>query len=191
MTTIAIFLPDAFADWEAAHLASAARSYMKQQVRYATLDGAPVTSAGGLRVTPDAALGDLPRADALVLVGSDSWAGDAAPDLAAHLATARRNGTLIAGICGATLALARAGLLDHVRHTSNSADFLASTGYAGASRYVDTPAPVRDDGIVTAPGTAPVTFMVETLTALGLDGPELDHYATLLGAEFAPKAAAA
>ena len=72
--------------------------------------------------------------------------------LAGFVDAARRwseAGTPVAGICGATMGLARAGLLDDRRHTSNAPEQLSPTGYAGAAHYVDAPA-VTDRGVITA-----------------------------------------
>jgi putative intracellular protease/amidase len=63
----------------------------------------------------------------------------------------------VAAICGATAGLARAGILDDRRHTSNAAVYLEATGYAGAVRYVDEPA-VTDGDLITAGATSPVEF---------------------------------
>ena len=66
-------------------------------------------------------------------------------------------GVPVAAICGATFGLARAGLLDDRKHTSNDPRFLASSGYAGGDRYVDAPA-VDDRGVITASAMAPLEF---------------------------------
>ena len=76
-------------------------------------------------------------------------------------------GVPVAAICGATAGLARAGLLDRRRHTSNAASYLKGTGYAGAELYVDAPA-VCADGLITAGGMAPVEFAREIFAALAL-----------------------
>ena len=66
-----------------------------------------------------------------------------------------------------TAGLARAGLLDERKHTSASADYLAATGYAGASHYVDERA-VVDGDLITAGPQSPVQFARATLERLGL-----------------------
>ena len=79
-------------------------------------------------------------------------------------------GVPVAGICAATLALARGGLLDHRRHTSNSADFLAASQYQGGSLYENAPA-VTDDKLITAPGTAAIDFARHIFLSLDLYTP--------------------
>ena len=66
-------------------------------------------------------------------------------------------GVPVAAICGATFGLARAGLLDHRRHTSNDAGWLASSGYRGGAHHVNEPA-VDDGSIITASAVAPLDF---------------------------------
>ena len=185
MTTIVTILTEDYADWETALLNAAARSYYKVDTRFATPGGTPVTSSGGLKVTPDMAVEDIDvdAIDALVVNGGAAWSQDGAPDISAVLNKARQAGKVVAGICDGTLALARAGLLDDVRHTSNSAENLRPTGYRGAELYQDQPDAVVDGKIVTAPGTAPVSFMGGVMETLGLRDDNLDYYLRMYGAE--------
>lgn len=188
---LAVLLIEAFADWEVAQLTAAMHTYFDGRVCYLTPRGTPVTSMGGLQVTPDGAVEDF-RAidhDALVLVGSPHWDGPKAPYVGAVLAEANENRRLIAAICGATVAVARAGLLDDRLHTSNSLAFLQqnAVAYDGAASYHDGPYAVRDGNIVTAPGTAPVTFTREVLRALLPEqSTMLSEFARLYAREHAP-----
>ncbi|WP_332685890.1 DJ-1/PfpI family protein [Devosia sp.] len=185
MTTIVTILSEGYADWETALLNAGARQYYGIETRFATPGGKPVTSAGGLKVMPDLAAEDIDVAaiDALVVNGGTAWSRDDAPDISAVLIAARDAGKTVAGICDGTLALARAGLLDMVRHTSNSAENLDPTGYAGKAQYQDQAGAVVDGRIVTAPGTAPVSFMGGVLETLGLRNGDLDFYLGMYGAE--------
>jgi putative intracellular protease/amidase len=90
---------------------------------------------------------------------------------------------VLAGICDGTRVLAQSGVLDTVRHTSNGAANLTDTGYAGAALYQDVPWAVADQRVITAPGTAPVTFTAEVLRALGIDDDNLAAYLAMHGAE--------
>lgn len=78
----------------------------------------------------------------------------------------------VAAACGATFALAAAGLLDQRRHTSNDPSFLAASGYAGADHYLTEPA-VIDGDLVTASGVAPVHFARAVFARLGAHDPDL------------------
>lgn len=185
MTKIVTILTQGYADWETALLNAVARSFYGVETRFATPGGMPVTSSGGLKVTPDLAVEDIDMAsiDALVVNGGAAWSQPDAPDIGTVLIAARDAGKTVAGICDATLALAKAGLLDEIAHTSNSAENLPPTGYHGASHYQDQPAAVVAGKIVTAPGTAPVSFMAGVMETLGLKDGNLDYYLGLHAAE--------
>lgn len=185
MKRIVTILTEGYADWEIGLLTAAARGFYGIEVLHAGPGGRQVVSAGGLKVTPDLAIEaiDLKTTDALIVCGGGIWQSGEAPDLSALLGRANAAGVLVGGICDGTRALAKAGLLDQTGHTSNSAENLMDTGYAGAAFYWDVPYAVAVDGIVTAPGTAPVSFMREIITGLGLGDDNLAFYAGLHGAE--------
>jgi len=162
MTTVRdvhLFVLDTLADWEpaftVAHLNRPAPGMpSRYRVRTVGLDRRPVRTIGGLTVVPDLALDELAPADSalLFLPGADLWSEpvtDPALALARRFAAAR---VPVAAICGATFGLARAGLLDDRRHTSNDPNWLASSGYRGAALYVREPA-VEDRGVFTAGAT--------------------------------------
>lgn len=91
---------------------------------------------------------------------------------------------MVAGICAAASALAGTGVLNHVAHTGNSVDSHSKyESYQGAEHYRDQPQAVSDKGIVTAPGSAPVTFATAVLKALDLWGPEAEAEITVFSAE--------
>ncbi|MEO7223079.1 MAG: DJ-1/PfpI family protein [Devosia sp.] len=185
MTKIVTILTDGFADWETSLLNAVARGFYGVETAYASLDGMPVTSMGGMKVTPDFALGDLEAAgcDALIVCGGGAWEQADAPDISAVLQKAAANGRVVAGICAGSYQLARAELLDAVAHTSNSKADLEATGYLGSGHYRDTPEAVRDGKIVTAAGVAPVSFLAKVMDALGLRDANLDYYLGLHAAQ--------
>ena len=189
MTTIVTILTEGYADWEIAMLTGSARSFYGMKILHAAPGGAPVTSAGGLRVTPDLAIRaiELGAIDALVVCGGGAWRTERAPDLDLLLHGAWEHDVLIGGICDGTRALAKAGLLDKVEHTSNSPETLLETGYGGKMHYWDVPHAVSAERIVTAPGTAPVSFMGAILEGLGYADRNLDYYLGLLAAEHASR----
>ncbi len=187
MTTIVTILTPGYADWETAMLSAGARDYFRIETRFATPDGEMVTSAGGLRVMPHMAVGDIdPNAiDAVLVNGGSIWSTPAAPDISGVLRGTYSAGKVVAGICDGVTALARAGLLDSVRHTANGPESLPPTGYSGGAHFLGSPRAVLDRRIVTAPGTAPVSFMGAVLEALGLRTGDLDFYLGLYAAEHA------
>lgn len=179
-------LTEGFADWETGLFNATARLYYDFDTRFATPQGKPVTSSGGMLVTPQLAIEaiDLDGLDVLLVCGGPGWQSAEAPDITALLLDAQRRQVVLAGICDGTRVLAQAGLLDHVRHTSNSADNLTSINtYAGAQLYQDVPHAVADQRVITAPGTAPVTFTAAVLAALGIADDGLKGYLALHAAE--------
>jgi putative intracellular protease/amidase len=123
----------------------------------------------------------------VVVCGSPAFEAESQVDISAQLHQARKAGCIIAGICGATIALACAGMLDDVKHTSNGPGYLDEhvPDYSGVEKYVDQPNAVRDGDIITAPAPAPASFAAEVLAAAGLDPEKAHELKSMLGAEHA------
>ena len=178
MQDIVLYATDTMADWEYAYLTTGLAMGAEQQpdrfrLRILADRQQEVTTAGRLRLPTD---GDLSKAAIdtvalLVLPGADTWSAghERVLDLARALL---ERGTPVAGICGATYGLARAGLLDSRVHTSNAEDFLAPSGYAGTDLYRDTRV-VEDGGLITAPASAPVDFSAAIFRRLELFPPAI------------------
>jgi putative intracellular protease/amidase len=79
----------------------------------------------------------------------------------------------IAAICAATTAVVKLGLLRGRKHTSNGLAYLRSKvpEYAQEQDYVDSPA-VRDRGLITASGVAPIEFARELFEELEVMTPD-------------------
>jgi putative intracellular protease/amidase len=171
---VAVLIFDGFADWEPAFALTGLRRWGKYSVVTVGYERAPITSMGGLRVVPDRTIDELgsvaPRL--FLLPGGDMWQerypADRLEPVLASLVTER---VPIAGICAATIALARAGLFRGRRHTSNGRAFLRrhAPGYETADAYVETLA-VRDAGVISANGLGAVEFASEIFTELGVFG---------------------
>jgi len=186
MTKIVTILTEGFADWETTLLNAVARTYYKVETRYATPGGQPVTSSGGMKVTPDMAAEDVKPEDfdAVIVCGGTAWKSANPPDVAALLHATRDRGVLLGLICDGTWAGAKAGILDEARHTSNGAGYLDPSGYKGSPLYRDTAAAVSDNRIVTAAGTSPVAFMSAIMEGLGLANDDLSYYVGLHAAQY-------
>lgn len=187
MKKLVVLLTEGYADWECGQLLASARSEFKFDVVTASLDGNRVTSTGGVKTLVDTSFDKIDPAttDCLVLCGGTIWESEHAPDLSARLKQFAHTNCVIGGICGATLALARAGLLNATAHTSNAQKFLETvTEYQGQAFYQDVPHAVRSGNIVTASGTAPITFTAEIYRALGFGGADIDEYIATFGREF-------
>jgi putative intracellular protease/amidase len=160
MADVVLYATDTMADWEYGYLTAGLAWAGDERFRLRVLGAGPgpVTTKGRLRVETDGDLGSVEedRVAMLVLPGADSWGTghEAALGLAVRLLG---RSVPVAAICGATLGLARAGVLDERDHTSNARDFLLASGYTGAHRYRDEPV-VEDHDVITAPATKPVDF---------------------------------
>lgn len=163
-----LFIPG-FADWEYGLLAASAVEWFDARAVSLTPDGESVPGISGFRLTPDRSMAsDNTDLDAIAVIGSDRWAGKAAPDVSDFLRSVAARGAIVGGICGGTLPLARAGLFADARHTSNGRDWINrhQAGYAGDEHYQDVPHAVADGAIISAPGSAPGTFAIAFLQAL-------------------------
>jgi putative intracellular protease/amidase len=185
MTKIVTILTEGFADWETGLLNGAARGFYGARTAYASPGGRQITSTGGMKVTPDLALEDIDLSDldALIVCGGVAWQQPGAPDLSVLLKAARQKGRVVGAICDGTVAAARTGILDDVKHTSNGEGYLDATGYTGKSLYQHVSTAVSDKNVVTAPATAPVSFMAEVMKAIGLGDEQLDFYFGLHAAQ--------
>ena len=169
--SIHVVVFDGFADWEPAHALAELRRWGKRAVHVVGFTSAPIVSMGGLTVSPDVVLEDVEVDDVelLILPGGDMWERSSYPRTILESLITRlvATDTPVAAICGATLALGRARVLDERQHTSNMRDYLSMhvPEYSGGSHYVEAPA-VRDRHVITASGLAPVDFAREIFAEL-------------------------
>ena len=171
-----LLVVEGFADWEPAHAVAELRRHGQFRVESVGLTMEPVCSMGGLRVLPSKTVAEVDVSDValFILPGGDRWEkGAIEPELEALLKQLDGAGVPIAAICGATVAIARIGILRGRRHTSNGLEYLRShvPGYADADAYVDAPA-VRDGKLITASGLADVEFARELFEELEVLRPE-------------------
>jgi putative intracellular protease/amidase len=167
-----LMLVPGFADWEPAHAMAELRRHGGYRTETVGFTTEPVESMGGLRVHPTRALESLRLEDVAVFIlpGGDRWeATPLEPELVSVLRALDAQGTPLAAICAATVAVARAGMLRGRRHTSNGLAYLREhvADYADAAQYVDAPA-VRDRRLITASGLADVEFAREIMAELGV-----------------------
>ncbi len=132
------------------------------ELRTASLDGAPVRTTSGLRITPDGALGDGPAPDTLIVPGGE---GTRRPDprlvdwLRAH---GPRAGRLVS-VCSGAFLLAAAGLLDGRRATTHWAYAHLLAEHYPQVEVDPEPIWVRDGDVVTSAG---VTAGIDVALAL-------------------------
>lgn len=187
--TIHVGIYDMWADWEAgyalAHLGSGDWQPDGRKYRIVSVGETrdPITTKGGMTLTPDITVEQLDPSDSamLILPGADTWlAGRNMPfvDAASRFLEA---GVPVAAICGATVGLAHGGVLNVRDHTSNAAQILESDAYTGHARYQDELV-VTDGDLITASGVAPVEFAKAIFELLAFyDRSTSEHWYSLYG----------
>jgi putative intracellular protease/amidase len=173
---VCLLVVDGFADWEPAHAVAELRRSGHYRVESVGLTRDPIESMGGLRVVPSMTVSEIDPADVAVFIlpGGDRWVhAPVEPEIQALLQRLDARGTPVAAICGATVAIAKLGLLHGRRHTSNGLEYLRALvpDYAEAANYVESPA-VRDRGLITASGLGDVEFAREIFEELNVLSPE-------------------
>lgn len=181
MRTLYLYTPDTLADWEPGLVLAELRSgrylkdpALKYNIRLCGRNTDPVSTMGGIHLVPDVAIMDIRpiTGDILVLPGADTWLDPVQEPVIAKVQKLLDNGTVIAAICGATLGLASAGLLENRPHTSNDLAALKMfcPHYRGEHYYVNEPA-VTGDNLITASGLAPVEFAYHVFRKLDVMSP--------------------
>ncbi|MDA7025096.1 glutamine amidotransferase [Bacillus sp. CLL-7-23] len=180
-----LYVFDTMSDWEIGYLIAELNSgrYFKKdlaplEVVTVGVDNNPVTTMGGLKIIPSISIDDciLERDDVFILPGGNTWMEAIHEPILKKVSKSLKEGTVVAAICGATMALAKKGLLDSRRHTSNNLDYLKMVcpDYLGEKYYQMEPA-VTDGNLVTASGIAPLEFTMQVLKILEVFAPETLH----------------
>lgn len=172
-STVHLFVFDTMSDWEYGYLIAGINNPQLQKtprrfmVKTVSLSDEPITTMGGLRVTPDLTLGKLKPSGSVMLVlpGGIAWDMQKNKEAAQLAAEFFAKGTPVAAICGATVGLASVGVLDGVPHTSNSKDYIAATGYKGGAFFRNKPA-VKSGTLITASAMSPLEFAREVFSTL-------------------------
>lgn len=176
-----VLLPD-FASHEMVYLMEAVSSderQLKPAPKYVNKIVAPslnpVTAIGGFRVLPDYSFGTMPRDyAALVLIGGFGWLTTEAEAVVPVVQKAVADGRIVGAICNGASFMAKAGLLNSVKHTGNGLQQLKLWGgdsYTNPEGYIHAQA-VSDNHIVTANGSGTLEFTRELLLLLENDTPE-------------------
>lgn len=173
-----VYVLDTMADWELGFVIAELNSgqYFKNRgsrlpVKTVGASKRPITTKGGLTVVPDVTVDEItPETAAILLLpGADRWND---PEHAPIVETAKQllhAGGNVAAICGATAALANAGLLDERKHTSNSLDYLTMfcPTYKGAAFYQDEQI-VADGNLITTSAAGSLLLAREVIALLDL-----------------------
>ena len=159
--TCYLFVFEGFADWEPAHITTTLSKYTDFEIKTFSVDGNAVRSMGNLNIVPGYSLKEVENTafDLLLLPGGTLWEEGGNMEISDIVINTFKKETTIAAICGATLFLAKTGVIKDVRHTSNGLAYLKSfcPDYSSAEYYVNEPC-VSDNNIITANGAAMLEF---------------------------------
>jgi len=168
---IFVFLFDGFSDWEISYLTPEINKSEQFDLVYFSKDGNPVTSMGGLQITPTTSLKELKFEDIemLILPGGTAWEKGENAEIEEFTKDVFEKGKPIAAICAATTYLGQLGLLNDLKHTSNDLNYLKgiAPAYYGDENYQNLLA-VTDRNIITAKGIAPIEFARAIFKTIGL-----------------------
>lgn len=174
--TVYLYVFDTMSDWEIGYLTAELNTgrYFKKgltpsKVVTVGIEKTPVTTMGGLKILPDIKLDEcrIESTDAFILPGGETWTEAIHQPVLRIAERCLNEGILVAAICGATMGLAQAGLLNSRWHTSNDLEYLKMIcpTYTG-DKYFKRESAVTDEKLITASGIAPLEFSVHVLKAL-------------------------
>ncbi|MEI7024849.1 type 1 glutamine amidotransferase family protein [Paenibacillus sp. y28] len=180
--TVYLYVFDSMSDWEIGYLTAELNSgrYFRKglapaQIVTVGIEKAPVTTMGGLKITPDMKVDEcsITSVDALILPGGNTWTEAIHRPILEVAEMCLQEGIVVGAICGASIGLAQAGLLDSRWHTSNDLAYLKMIcqSYTG-EKYYKLESAVTDGKLITASGVAPLEFSVHVLRALDVFSPE-------------------
>lgn len=175
-----IFLFDGWSDWEIAYLSPEINKHPSFELIYFSKTAKPVVSMGGLQVQTKLSLENIDEndIDLLILPGGVAWEKDKNNEIEHFVRSQIKNKKPIGAICAATTYLAKLGMLNTIKHTSNDLNYLKgiAPNYIGEALYEDTLA-LTDQHVITANGIAPIEFAKEIFIKIELfDGPTAEKW---------------
>src|SRR6266700_6023059 len=164
--TCYVFLFDGYADWEPALILATLNKYSVFSIYPFSVTGNSMQSMGGLQIQPTCSMKEInpDSADLILLPGGDVWENGGNEEISPLLLEMSLRRKTIAAICGATILLAKLGLLDTISHTSNGLAYLEKLAhpYKGEKHYIHEPC-VTDGNIITANGAAMIEFTISII----------------------------
>ena len=176
MYTVYIYVLDTLADWELGYITaelSSRRFFRKDapevSVKTVAISNEPIKTMGGLTIVPDCSISDIVMSEksVLLLPGANTWDDPKHNAIIEKAGKLLSVGAVVCAICGATVALANAGLLDQRPHTSNGAGYLemVSPAYKGQKFFIGTPS-VADHNLITASSTGALLWAKQIIEQL-------------------------
>lgn len=178
MFKIYVYVFDTLADWELGYVTSelnSGRFFKKDAPRVSVktvgISKEPVKTMGGMTIVPDCVIDDIAVNDksVLLLPGGNTWDNPKHGTIVKKAEELLSVGATVCAICGATVALANAGLLNQRPHTSNGIGFLEMTcpSYKGQRFYIDKLA-VSDHNLITAGAAGALLWARQIIEHLGV-----------------------
>lgn len=182
MITVYIYLLATLADWEIGPVSAElnSRRFFKSNapkliVKTVALSKEPVKTMGGLTLIPDCTIDEIEVSEKTVLIlpGANTWSEAENAQIIQKASDLLSKGGTVCAICGATVALATAGLLNDRPHTSNGKGFLEMfcPDYKGQKFYVDQSA-VKDGNLITGSATGSLMWAKLIIEKLDVFKPE-------------------
>ena len=166
-----LYILNTLADWEIGYITAELNSgrfldKTKPPIQLIKIGNTtePIKTMGGITITPDENIDNvtLKEGDLLILPGADTWMEESNKKIMSRITELLSQNIIIAAICGATVALAKNGILDNRKHTSNDKEFLKMfcPEYTGENFYLNQPT-VTDNNLITASSFAVLEFSYE------------------------------
>ena len=182
MITVYIYLLATLADWEIGSLTAELNSkrFFRPDapqliVKTVAVSKDPVKTMGGLTIIPDCTIDEIEMTEKTVLIlpGADTWSDVENAQIIQKASVLLSKGGSVCAICGATVALANAGILNDRPHTSNGKGFLDMfcPDYKGQKFYIDQPA-VSDGNLITGSATGSLMWAKLIIEKLDVFKPE-------------------
>lgn len=186
MIKVYIYASDGLADWEAGYILAElnTKRFFKENapeisVEVVGFSKRQYRTMGGMLLNATLSVKDIEVSDKafLLLFGADSWNDNKHKYIIDKAKEILRAGGHVAGICGATVALANGGVLDGRKHTSNDKELLKAVAenYRGEEYYVTEKA-VSDRGLITAGSAGTLEWTKLIMENLGAFTPETVDY---------------
>lgn len=177
-----LYVLNTLADWEVGYITAELNTgrffdRTKTPVDFVKIGNTtqPIETMGGISITPSASIDSITfnEGDLLILPGADAWFEGGNEKVASLVPDLLKQKVTVAAICGATVALAKHGILNDRKHTSNDKELLKAIcpEYAGEKLYLNQPV-VANDYLITATGLAPLEFSYEVFKAANMMKPD-------------------
>lgn len=178
MFKVYIYALDTLADWELGYVTAELNSgrFFKKDapevsVKTVAVSREPIKTMGGLTIVPDCSINDIVvnEKSVLLLPGANTWDNPKHSTIIEKAGELLSVGGMVCAICGATVALANAGLLDQRPHTSNGAGYLEmfSPSYKGQKFFIGAPS-VADSNLITAGSAGTLLWAKQIIEQLGV-----------------------